>query len=435
MSESEAREVGTQIESARAGKVTRAMEEVGREEGMEGEEVRREVACGRMVIPANKRHTNLKPIGIGVGVRCKVNANIGCSPGRSDVEEEGRKLEVCLRYGADTVMDLSTGARAGEVRKELLARCPVPFGTVPVYDVAGRAGGICEARGEDFVAAVREHAEAGVDFMTIHAGLLRRMIPLALKRRLGIVSRGGAQLARWMEARGAENPYYERFDEVLEICHEYDVTISLGDGLRPGCLADASDAAQFAELEVLGELTERCWAAGVQVMVEGPGHIPLHEVAMNVERQMRVCKGAPFYVLGPVVCDIAPGYDHISSAIGAAVAGMAGAAMLCYVTPKEHLGLPDVEDVRVGLIAYKIAAHAADVARGRRGARDWDDAMAEARRGFDWEKQFKLALDPERAREYYEASNVGEGGRDYCTMCGREFCAVRASQEVRGGRG
>lgn len=422
----------TQLERARCGEVSEAMERVARVEGLERESVREEVAAGRMVIPANVRHEGLEPIGIGVAARCKVNANIGCSPERSDVAEELEKLRICLRYGADTVMDLSTGERAREIRRALLKASKVPMGTVPVYEVAGMAGGICAARGEDFVRVVREQAEEGVDFMTIHAGLLRRMVPLAVKRRLGIVSRGGAQIARWMQATGKENPYYERFDEVLEICREFDVTISLGDGLRPGCLADASDAAQFAELDVLGELVERCWAAGVQVMVEGPGHVPLNEVAMNVERQIRVCKGAPFYVLGPVVCDIAPGYDHISSAIGAAVAGMAGAAMLCYVTPKEHLGLPDAEDVRAGIIAYKIAAHAADVARGRRGARDRDDAMADARREFDWERQFALALDPWRAREYYEASNRGGAGdeEDHCTMCGKEFCAVRASREV-----
>lgn len=423
---------GTQMEMARRGEVSAAMEVVARKEGLGVNEVREEVARGRMVIPANKHHANLSPIGIGIAARCKVNANIGCSPERSDVGEEVEKLRVCLRYGADTVMDLSTGSNVEAVRAAILAACPAPLGTVPVYEVASKVGDICRASAGECIEVVRAQAEQGVDFMTIHAGLLRRMVPLAARRRLGIVSRGGAQMARWMQANEAENPYYTHFEEILEICREHDVTISLGDGLRPGCLADASDAAQFAELDVLGELTERSWAAGVQVMVEGPGHIPLDEVAMNVERQIRVCKGAPFYVLGPVVCDIAPGYDHITSAIGAAVAAMAGAAMLCYVTPKEHLGLPDAEDVRAGIIAYKIAAHAGDVGRKRRGARDRDDAMADARKAFDWERQFALALDPARAREYYEASNAGVGreGKEYCTMCGKEFCAVRVSREV-----
>lgn len=428
-------ERGTQLEIAKRGEISRAMEIVARKERLSEEEVREEVASGRMVIPANKHHGNLDPIGIGIAVACKVNANIGCSPERSDIEQEVEKLRVCLRYGADTVMDLSTGKNVGAIRLAILAACPAPLGTVPVYEVASKVGDMCRARAEDCVRVVREQAEQGVDFMTIHAGLLRRMLPMAGRRRLGIVSRGGAQMARWMLVNGAENPYYTHFDEILEICREHDVTLSLGDGLRPGCLADASDAAQFAELDVLGELTERCWAAGVQVMIEGPGHIPLNEVAMNVERQIKVCKGAPFYVLGPVVCDIAPGYDHISSAIGAAVAGMAGAAILCYVTPKEHLGLPDAEDVRAGIIAYKIAAHAADVARKRRGARERDDAMADARKAFDWERQFELALDPARAREYFAASNPGgvREGKEYCTMCGKEFCAVRTSREVSEG--
>jgi phosphomethylpyrimidine synthase len=394
--------------------------------------VRAEVARGRMVIPANPRHTTLAPIGIGINATCKVNANIGRAPAQSDAGAELDKLTACITYGADAVMDLSTGPQLDQIRRRMLAASPLPVGTVPVYQAVNAVRDVVELQAADFVRVIRAQAGQGVDFMTVHCGLLRQMLPLACRRTLGIVSRGGALMARWMVEHNAENPLYTQFDDVLAICREHDVTLSLGDGLRPGCLADASDAAQFAELAVLGELTQRCWDAGVQVMIEGPGHVPFDQIAMNVERQMAVCKEAPFYVLGPIVCDIAPGYDHITSAIGATAAATAGAAFLCYVTPKEHLGLPDLEDVRTGIIAYKIAAHAADVARKRPGARQRDDAMAAARKNFDWESQFALALDPARARAYFDARNSGHAAatQHFCSMCGEQFCAVRTSALV-----
>ncbi len=425
----------TQLVHARRGAVTPAMAAVARAERLVPDAVRDEVARGRMVIPANLAHTRLSPIGIGINATCKVNANIGRSPSQSDTAAELAKLAICLRYGADTVMDLSVGEGIDELRCLMIGASTVPLGTVPVYQAVNDVEDVTAIEPEAFVRVIERQAEQGVDFMTVHCGLLRAMVPLARTRRMGIVSRGGALIARWMEERQAENPFFDRFDDILDICRAHDVTLSLGDGLRPGCLADASDEAQFSELDVLGQLTVRCRDAGVQVMIEGPGHVPLDQVAMNIERQIQVCHEAPFYVLGPVVCDIAPGYDHICSAIGAATAAMAGAAILCYVTPTEHLGLPDLEDVRAGIIAYKIAAHAADVARHRPGARDRDDAMADARRVFDWERQFSLALDPDRAREYFVRQNKGcdATSREYCSMCGEKFCAVRASaQALRG---
>lgn len=422
----------TQLTHARRGTITPAMQTVAAREGLAPELVCAEVARGRMVIPANPRHTGLVPIGIGINATCKVNANIGRSPAQSDAGTELEKLAACITYGADAVMDLSTGPQLDEIRQRILAASPLPVGTVSVYQAVNNVRDVVELQADDYVRVIRTQAEQGVDFMTVHCGLLRQMLPMACRRTLGIVSRGGALMARWMVEHQAENPLYTQFDEVLEICRAHDVTLSLGDGLRPGCLADASDAAQFAELDVLGELTRRCWDAGVQVMIEGPGHVPFDQIAMNVERQMAVCKEAPFYVLGPIVCDIAPGYDHITSAIGATAAATAGAAFLCYVTPKEHLGLPDLEDVRTGIIAYKIAAHAADVARKRPGARVRDDAMAAARKAFDWEGQFALALDPARAREYFDARNSGHAGekQHFCSMCGEQFCAVRTSALV-----
>jgi len=422
----------TQIAKARAGEITPEMKCVAEYEKLNPEFVREEVAIGRMVIPANINHKNLKPIGIGINAKCKINANIGRSPDKSDIGGELEKLAISLKYGADTVMDLSTGPDLNKIRAGLIKASPIPLGTVPIYQAVNDVEDVKDLTVDDFLSVIETQAKQGVDYMTIHCGLLRIMIPLATKRKLGIVSRGGALIARWMNENNKENPYYEHFDKILDICQKYDVTLSLGDGLRPGCLADASDDAQFAELDAMGELTHKCWDAGVQVMIEGPGHVPFDQIAMNVEKQIEICKGAPFYVLGPIVCDIAPGYDHITSAIGATAAATAGAAMLCYVTPKEHLGLPDSEDVREGLIAYKIAAHAADVARHRPGARDRDDAMAEARGNFDWKKQFELSLDPERAREYFELCNVSpeDGEDDFCSMCGKKFCAMRNSQKL-----
>jgi phosphomethylpyrimidine synthase len=423
----------TQLLKARDGEPTPAMQAAAAAEGCDASLVVSELASGRAVLPANPAHTSLAPLVVGREFRTKVNANIGRSPERSSLEEELAKLRVALDAGADFVMDLSVGPDLAELRAAMLAACPAPFGTVPMYEAFSRAEGTIDNLDADLLLAViAEQAEQGVDFMTLHAGLLRAHVPLATRRLMGIVSRGGAILAEWMVANRAENPLYERWDDVLAICREHDVTVSLGDGLRPGCLADASDDAQFAELDVLGQLVARCRAAGVQVMVEGPGHVPFNQIEMNMVREQEVCDGAPFYVLGPVVTDVAPGYDHITSCIGATAAAYHGASLLCYVTPAEHLGLPTPDEVRQGVGAYRIAAHAADVARGLRGARDWDDAMSRARAEFDWEKQFSLALHPDVARSRYEAGRCPTAtDSDYCSMCGREFCAVRTTRRVR----
>jgi phosphomethylpyrimidine synthase len=424
----------TQLQEARRGKNTAAVKAAARAEKMPVETIRQEVARGRAVIPCNPAHRRLKPAVIGRAFRTKVNANIGCSPDRSCLPDEIKKMRTAVSVGADCVMDLSVGPNLPAIRARILDSCAVPFGTVPIYETFWRAGGRVENLTEDLLLSVISgQAEEGVDFMTLHAGLLKRLVPLALKRKLGIVSRGGAILAKWMVQHRRENPFYACWDEILDICRQHDVTVSLGDGLRPGCLADAGDKAQFAELDVLGDLVRRCRRAGVQVMVEGPGHVPLDQIRMNMEREQRVCDRAPFYVLGPVVTDIAPGYDHIASSIGAASAAYYGACLLCYVTPAEHLGLPSVEEVRAGVVAYRIAAHAADVARGLPGARDADDAMARARRHFNWDRQFRLALDGETARARYMATRSPEKGKpDHCSMCGRDFCAVRNSKTLSG---
>ncbi len=459
----------TQLEAARNGIVTAAMQRVAQRENMTGEAIRAHVAAGRVVILANQRHLNaaprppdgpsdpgplpgrlwvnqtvaqrgrglpcpheaspcaLDPTGIGRPLTTKINANLGMSPLASDPVAERQKLYTALRYGADTVMDLSTGGDLDAGRRAMVAHSPVPVGTVPIYSmVVDRP--IEELEPRTLLETIRRQAEQGVDFFTIHAGVLREHLPLVARRRQGIVSRGGALIARWMVYHGRQNPFYTLFDEISAILREYDVTYSLGDALRPGCLADASDPAQLAELHVLGELVGRARAAGVQVMVEGPGHIPLNEVAFHMETQRRVCDDAPFYVLGPVVTDVFPGFDHITSAIGATEAARAGAAMLCYVTPREHLGLPDLDDVRRGCIAYRIAAHAGDVARGVPGARDWDDAMAAARADLDWPRQFELAFDGETAAALRERGLPPEA--DCCTMCGREWCSQRISRDL-----
>ncbi|MCF7838439.1 MAG: phosphomethylpyrimidine synthase ThiC [Candidatus Marinimicrobia bacterium] len=441
----------TQCQAARAGRLTDALREVAAVENVAPETLREWVAAGRVIIPANPAHRRLKPMGIGRPLRVKVNANLGNSSLSSGAAEENEKLEVALAFGADTVMDLSTGPCAPAILAHMIANSPVPVGTVPIYQAVATLADPNELTADGLFAEIERQAELGVDYITVHAGLLRAHVPLALKRLLGIVSRGGALLARWMHTHGQENPLYAQFDRLLEICAAHDVTLSLGDGLRPGCLADASDEAQFAELEVLGELVRRARAAGVQAMVEGPGHIPLHEVAENMRREQELCDDAPFYVLGPVVTDCAPGYDHLTAAMGGALAGMAGAAMLCYVTPKEHLGLPNAADVREGLMAFRIAAHAADIAKGIPGARDRDDAISRARGDFDWERQFALALDPQRARALRaealaEAAAAGPrpapapaapaGAPEletakYCTMCGPGFCSMRVSRELR----
>ncbi|MFO0956701.1 MAG: phosphomethylpyrimidine synthase ThiC, partial [Isosphaeraceae bacterium] len=383
---------------------TPEMQYVALREQIEPELVRAEVARGRMVIPANREHLKqgLEPMGIGIQARCKINANIGNSAVTSDIENELTKLRTAIDLGADTVMDLSTGGNIDAIRRAIIAASPVPIGTVPMYQAIQKVKNAEDITADGLLEMVEHQAQQGVDYMTIHAGILRKHVPLAAHRITGIVSRGGSLMAQWMMAHEAENPFYERFDDLCEIMREYDVTFSLGDSLRPGSIADASDAAQFAELSTLGELTRRAWAKGCQVMVEGPGHVPMDQIPMNMERQAVECDEAPFYVLGPLVTDIAPGYDHITSAIGAAIAGWYGASMLCYVTPKEHLGLPEPEDVRQGVIAYKIAAHAADLARHRKGARDRDDALSRARYRFDWEEQFRLALDPETARRMHD---------------------------------
>ena len=396
----------TQLELARAGQITPEMEFVAEREQLEPTLVREEVAAGRMVIPANKVHLagRLEPMCIGIAATCKVNANIGNSAVTSNLEGELEKLHTAVHYGADTVMDLSTGKNIDAIREAIIAASPVPIGTVPIYQMLEELGGeIEDMRPQHFLDMVEHQAKQGVDYMTIHCGVMLEHLHLTMGRVTGIVSRGGSLIAKWMMAHRKQNPLYTHFDDLCDIMRQYDVTWSLGDGLRPGSIADASDKAQFAELDVLGELTARGRERGTQVMVEGPGHIPMDQIEMNIERQIEICNGAPFYVLGPLVTDFAPGYDHITSCIGAALAGWDGAAMLCYVTPKEHLGLPEREDVKQGMIAYKIAAHAADIARKRPGAQDRDDALSRARFAFDWNEQFRLSLDPETARAYHDA--------------------------------
>ena len=394
----------TQLLAARAGTITPEMEIVAQRENLKPELIRDEVARGRMVIPANIHHLKgkLEPMCIGVASKCKINANIGNSAVTGKVEDELEKLHSAVHLGSDTVMDLSTGGNIDTIRQEIIAASPVPIGTVPIYQCVQQVKDAKDITPQEMLDMVEHQAKQGVDYMTIHAGVLIRHVPLTRNRVTGIVSRGGSLMAEWMIAHHKENPWYTHFDQLCEIMKAHDVTFSLGDGLRPGSLADANDEAQFAELETLGELTLKAWSHGCQVMVEGPGHIPMHLVKMNVEKQMKVCHEAPFYVLGPLVTDIAPGYDHITSAIGAAIAAEAGAAMLCYVTPKEHLGLPNKDDVRQGVIAYKIAAHAGDIARGRPGVRDRDDALSKARFDFDWNRQFELSLDPETARRMHD---------------------------------
>ncbi|MDB2270678.1 phosphomethylpyrimidine synthase ThiC [Halorubrum ezzemoulense] len=421
------------MERARRGEVTSAIERAAARENRDPEFVREAVAEGRAVIPNNHAHDALDPMVIGRAFATKVNANIGNSETTSGREEELEKLHAAVHYGADTVMDLSTGDELDATREANVAHSPVPVGTVPIYEAVKRAESAEAITRELLLDVIEKQARQGVDYMTVHAGILMEHLPLTDGRKTGIVSRGGSILAQWMEENGSQNPLYANFEAICEIFAEHDVTVSLGDGLRPGCVADASDEAQFAELDTLGDLTRTAWDHGVQVMVEGPGHVPLDDIAENVERQQAVCDGAPFYVLGPLVTDVAPGYDHITSAIGATEAARAGAAMLCYVTPKEHLGLPEPEDVRDGLAAYRIAAHAADVANDLPGARDWDDALSEARYEFDWRRQFDLALDPERARSYHDQTLPGDNYKEarFCSMCGAEFCSMRIDQDAR----
>jgi phosphomethylpyrimidine synthase len=430
---------GTQLELAREGVVTPEMRAVAGVESRDPDLVRHEVAQGHLVLPANHRHLRegLVPMGIGTPTSVKVNANIGASKTTSSLAEEVDKMRRAVRWGADTVMDLSTGcSNLAEIRRAILAESPVPVGTVPIYEMVDRVDGqVAEITPELALEVIQEQAEQGVDYMTIHAGVLASHVPHTEDRVTGIVSRGGSILAQWMAENEEENLLYTHFEEICEVFREHDVTFSLGDGLRPGSIADSSDRAQFAELRVLGDLTRKAWDEGCQVMVEGPGHIPLDEVEEQVAKQKELCDGAPFYTLGPLVTDVAPGYDHMTSMIGAAVIGWHGADMLCYVTPKEHLGLPDAEDVKQGLVAYNIAAHAADVARGRGEALDWDRELSKARFAFDWPRQFELALDPEGARAKHGDANSEENHDPedvhFCSMCGPEFCSMRITQTQR----
>jgi phosphomethylpyrimidine synthase len=424
----------TQMHRAREGEVTPEMRRVAEREGLEPEFIRREVAEGRAIIPANVNHLKAKldPMGIGIGLTCKINANIGNSAVTSDVESELKKLHTAVHYGSDTVMDLSTGGNIDEIRQAIIAASTVPIGTVPIYQMVQHVKEVADLTPRDMLDMIERQAKQGVDYMTIHAGLLLEYLPKVKDRITKIVSRGGSLIAEWMVRHREQNPLYTHYDEICEIFKQHDVSFSLGDSLRPGCTHDASDDAQFSELRTLGDLTIRAWRHDVQVMVEGPGHIPLDQVPFQAIKEIQECHGAPFYTLGPLVTDIAPGYDHITSAIGAAVIGQFGSSMLCYVTPKEHLGLPKEEDVKQGVIAYKIAAHAADIARHRPGARKRDDELSKARFAFDWNKQFALSLDPETARKFHDEDLPADyfKSAEFCSMCGPKFCSMKVSTRI-----
>ena len=422
------------MEAAKKGIVTPEMETVAKKENMDVNELMALVAAGQEAIPANVNHTALSAEGIGKGLKTKINVNLGISGDAKNYDIEMQKVDMAIKFGAEAIMDLSNYGKTNTFRKELVAKSPAMIGTVPMYDAIGYLDkDLLEISAQDFLKVVKAHAEEGVDFMTIHAGINRRAIEAFRRegRKMNIVSRGGSLLFAWMMMTGNENPFFEYYDEVLEILREYDVTISLGDALRPGCLADASDAAQISELIELGNLTKRAWEKDVQVMVEGPGHMAMNEIAANMIMEKKICHGAPFYVLGPLVTDIAPGYDHITSAIGGAIAAASGADFLCYVTPAEHLRLPDVDDVKEGIIASKIAAHAADIAKGVKGARDIDDKMAAARHKMDWDEMFEIALDGEKARRFFEQTPPAD--RHTCSMCGK-MCAVRTTNMILEGK-
>jgi phosphomethylpyrimidine synthase len=417
-----------QLEQARKGIATTTIKEVASSEGIEPQCIVEEMAAGHIIIPQNKHHTTISPIGIGKGLRTKINANIGTSKDHHDIEEELKKLRVAVESGADTVMDLSTGGHLDDIRKVVIKESTIPIGTVPIYqavvETVKNKKAVVHMSVDTLFKVIEKQAEDGVDFITVHCGLTRESAGRIKKegRLMDVVSRGGAFTIEWMAYNKKENPLYEHYDRLLEIAREYDLTLSLGDGLRPGCLADATDRGQVQELIILGELAERAWAQDVQVMIEGPGHVPIHQIATNVQLQKQLCHGAPFYVLGPLVTDIAPGYDHITSAIGGAIAASAGADYLCYVTPSEHLRLPSVEDVKVGVIASKIAAHAADITKGVKGAMEKDIQMAKCRKAMDWEQQIKLSLDPTLAAQLRSSSQPAD--KDVCTMCG-DFCAIK----------
>ena len=422
----------TQMYYAKKGVITPEMNYVAQAEALNPELIRSEVAAGKMIIPANIHHENLLPMAIGREAKTKINANIGNSSLSSDICAELEKLQICLKYGADTVMDLSTGGDLDAIRSAIIANSTVPIGTVPMYQIIHDIKEVENLKAADILKTLEKQARQGVSYFTIHAGFLLKFMPLVAKRKMGIVSRGGSLTASWMMHHHKENPFYEAFDDILEICAAHDVALSLGDGLRPGCLYDATDEAQLSELRVLGELTLRAWEKNVQVMIEGPGHIPLNQIEYNMKIERELCHGAPFYVLGPLPTDIGAGYDHITSAIGGTMAAFYGASMLCYVTPKEHLGLPNANDVREGIVAHKIAAHAADVALGKAGAIERDHAMSDARYAFDWNRQFELSLDPERARELHDESLPQESFKkaEFCSMCGPKFCAYKISKNL-----
>src|ERR1700744_1412304 len=422
----------SQMHFARRGQVTEEMAFVAEREKIPATLIRDEIAAGRLIIPANINHPELEPMGIGVATRCKINANIGNSAVTSNIREELDKLHTAVSFGADTVMDLSTGGNIREIRDSILRHSPVPIGTVPIYEALNRVKKLEDLNIDVYLEVIEEQAQQGVDYFTVHAGVLIQYVPMVAKRITGIVSRGGAILAQWMTHHHRQNFLYEHFDRIVKVMAKYDVSFSLGDGLRPGSIADASDEAQFAELKTLGELTRKAWESDVQVMIEDPGHIPMDQIELQVQKEREMCYQAPFYTLGPLVTDIAPGYDHITSAIGAAMIGWHGASMLCYVTPKEHLGLPNREYVKAGIIAYKSAAHAADLARHRPGARDRDDELARARYNFDWNRQFELALDPETARSMHDETLPEEGFKEaaFCSMCGPKFCSMNHSAKV-----
>ncbi len=425
----------TQMDAARKGIITPEMKIVAQKEKMTEEELRELVACGKVVIPANKNHKSLNPEGVGSMLRTKINVNLGVSRDCKDYDVEMEKVRAAVNLGAESIMDLSSHGNTQPFRQKLTAECPAMIGTVPVYDsVIHYQRDLNTLTAKDFLDVVELHAKDGVDFVTLHCGITRKTIDQIKKhkRKMNIVSRGGSLVFAWMSMTGEENPFYEYYDEILDICEKYDVTISLGDACRPGCLADATDVCQIEELVRLGELTKRAWEHNVQVIVEGPGHVPLDQVAANMQVQQQICMGAPFYVLGPLVTDIAPGYDHITAAIGGAVAAMSGAAFLCYVTPAEHLALPNVEDTKQGIIASKIAAHAADIAKGVKGARDIDDKMADARKNLDWDAQFECALDPETAKAIRQSRMPEDDHSDTCSMCGK-FCAVRSMNKALSG--
>ena len=422
----------TQLFYAKNGIITGEMEYVAKIEGLEADFVREQVAIGRAIIPTNINHHNLIPMAIGRAFKCKINANIGSSALSSGLEEEVQKVKTSIKYGADTIMDLSTGGNLDEIRSAVISNSSVPIGTVPMYQIIHDVGDIKNLDIKSMLKTLEKQARQGVSYFTIHAGFLLKFMPLVAKRKMGIVSRGGSLMASWMLHYHKENPFYEAFDEICEICAKYDVALSLGDSLRPGCLYDATDEAQISELRVLGELQKRAYEKNVQVMIEGPGHVPLNQIQKNMALEQELCNDAPFYVLGPLPTDIGAGYDHITSAIGGTLAAFYGASMLCYVTAKEHLGLPNEKDVREGIIAHKIAAHAADVALGRKGAIERDHAMSDARYNFDWNLQFELALDGEKAREFHDETLPDESFKnaEFCSMCGPKFCAYKITRKL-----